>query len=510
MTLPDAQPADLAEAVISRLGLSLHRHNVLEVEAALGRGLQRTGCASLEAYAKRLAERDFAARELPEIAQELTAAETFFFRHREQFHALGAAVLPERIRARQATRRLNVLSAGCATGEEIYSVAAVLADFSELRDWDVRLCGVDVNPRLLQHARTARYTDWSLRQVTEQQRSRYFRMDGKAYRLDATLARAVHFEARNLLEDDPQFWQPDFFDLVFCRNVMIYFSDDAVRRLVERLAHCLVPGGFLFIGPSETLRGVSQAFNLRHSQGAFYYQRRLPHEQMDPALPLANMVSRFASPSPVPKKPNCSGWASTIAASSARIAAIAARPQRESRRLDAGTVVPAPKEPGLGEVRNLVREERFEDVLKAIDGLPGQTGIPSDTLLIQAVALAHRNELAEAEALCQRMIEHDGLAAAAHYLLAFCQERRGEYLSAAEHDQMSICLDPAFAMPHLHLGLLALHLRDLVTARRQLGDALSLLAHEDAARILLFGAGLDRAALQRLCAAQLVRCGGGR
>lgn len=502
----DARRGRLAEAVISRLGLSLHRHNAVEVEAALQRGLKRTGCASLDAYAKRLADRDFAARELPEIAQELTAAETYFFRHREQFLALGQAALPERLRARQAARRLNVLSAGCATGEEIYSIAAVLADFPELQDWDVQLCGIDVNPRLLDHARAARYSDWSLRDMPEQQRRRYFSMEGKTYALDPALARTVRFEPRNLLEDDPEFWQPECFDLVFCRNVMIYFSGEATRLLVERLARCLVPGGFLFIGASETLRGLSQAFHLRHSQGAFYYQRRLSQEQLDPASSLSDIVSALPSASSSCESAKRSQWAATIASSSERIAAIASRLQRGSSRA-APKAAASSQRARPGDVRHLVREERFADALRAIDALPGETGGTADNLLLKAVVLVHRDELAGAEELCQQLIERGELAPAAHYLLALCQERRGEVLSAAEHDEISICLDPGFAMPHLHLGLLALRLRDLATARRQLCEALELLAHEDPARILLFGAGLDRAALQRLCATQLARCG---
>jgi chemotaxis protein methyltransferase CheR len=501
------------DVVVSRLGFRVHENNEGEVERLLRQRLQHTGCGSVAAYLERYVDAAFAATELREIALELTVAETYFFRHPDQFRAFVEVALPDRIRARQGTRRLNVLSAGCATGEEPYSLAAAMSDFPELRDWDVRIWGIDVNPRLLEVAAAARYSDWSLRSGSTQQRSRFFRPDGDRYVLDASLARAVRFEARNLLEDDPQFWQPDFFDVVFCRNVMIYFSSVAVRSLVERFTRSLVPCGYLFLGPSETLRGISREFHLRHTQDAFYYQRRLLHEQVELAAPLADAGPRSASAAhALPERRN-PDWVSAIAASSTRIAALADSSRLRSEHREPASPQQAQAavrtELDLDEVRDLVREERFEDALLAIGALPGQAATDPDAMLLQAVVLANRGNVAGAEEICRRLLARDELRPGAHYLLAFCQERRGDVLSAAEHDQTAIYLDPAFAMPRLHLGLLALRMGDLPTARRELREALSLLAREDASRMLLFGGGFDRGALMRLCEAQLERCGGG-
>jgi chemotaxis protein methyltransferase CheR len=503
-----------ADVVVSRLGFSVHENNEGEIERLLRLRLQDTGCGTVDVYLERFAHPAFAASELREIALELTVAETYFFRHPDQFRALIEAALPERIRARQSTRQLNLLSAGCATGEEPYSLAAAVADFHELRDWEVRIWGIDVNPRVLDDARAANYSAWSLRSGSTEQRSRFFRADGDRYVLDASLARGVRFEMRNLLDDDPQFWQPDFFDVIFCRNVMIYFSSAAVRSLAERLTRSLVPGGFLFLGPSETLRGISQEFHLRHTQGAFYYQRRLAHERAQLAAPMADAVPRSVSVAQAPPYRSEPGWVSAIAASSTRIAALADRSQRQWEHVEPTSPEPVQAagstELDLDEVRDLVREERFEAALKAIGALPGEASTDPDALLLQAVVLANRGELADAVEICRRLLARDELRPGAHYMLAFCQERRGDVLSAAEHDQTAIYLDPAFAMPRLHLGLLALRMGDLPTARRELREALSLLAREDASRILLFGGGLDRGALVRLCETQLERCGVGQ
>jgi len=505
-----------AASIVSRLGFRVDQHNQDPVDQVLRRCLERTGCASVDAYIARFQEAAFAQDELREIALELTVPETYFFRHPEQFRALVEAALPQRIKARQADRRLNVLSAGCATGEEAYSLAALMASVPELEGWDIGLWGVDINPLLLQRARLARYSQWSLRAASDRQRSSFFRAEGDAYVLRAEIGSAVRFESRNLLDDDPQFWLPDFFDVIFCRNVMIYFSASAVRALAERLTRSLAPGGFLFLGPSETLRGISQAFHLRHTQGAFYYQRRLPHEQVEEPALLPPAGQPLRPPPATPQPDSEPAWASDITRASARIAALADRSRRQSSD-DHAQCKPSPQPveserstEHLEGVRDLLRHERFEDALRLIGSLPREVGTDPDALLLEALVLANRNELSGAEQKCQELLARDELRPGAHYLLAFCHERRGDYLSAAEHDQTAIYLDPAFAMPHLHLGLLAARLGDLPTARRELAEALPLLAREDASRILLFGGGFDRGALIRLCQTQLDRCGGER
>jgi chemotaxis protein methyltransferase CheR len=124
------------------------------------------------------------------------------------------------------------------------------------------------------------------------------------------------------------------------------------------------------------------------------------------------------------------------------------------------------------------------------------------------VLQTHAGRLAEAEAACRDLLAQDELNAGAHYLLALCREGLGDRAGAVEHDQVAVYLDPGFAMPHLHLGILARRVGEKATARRELARALALLAGEDSARLLLFGAGFSREALGALCRAEIVGCGG--
>ncbi len=506
-----------AAEITARLGFRVDQQNEDQVDQILRRRLEKTGCCTIEEYLAGFQDAKSAEKELREIALDLTVPETYFFRHPEHFQALIEVALPERMKAREASRRLNMLSAGCASGEEAYSLAAAVAGVAGLKDWDVHIRGIDINPHLMKKASQGRYSAWSLRGLSEAQRATHFRLEGDVYLLDASLLSAVHFESRNLLDDDVRFWQPDFFDVIFCRNVMIYFSSSAIRALAERLTRSLAPGGFLFLGPSETLRGVSPEFHLRHTHGAFYYQRRALHEPILPATEIPQARGRaHAGPVPAPQEESGAAWSSAIADSSNRIAALAHRADRRAdKRSEVKTPTsftgPAfPAEQDLKDVHDLLRQERFEDALKAIHALPAQGSADSDTLLLQAVILANQGELSQAEQICGQLLARDELRPGAHYLMAVCQERRDDHLSAAEHDQTAIYLEPAFAMPHLHLGLLARRLGDLQTARRELGGALVMLEREEASRILLFGGGFTREALMRFCQAQLDRCGGSR
>jgi chemotaxis protein methyltransferase CheR len=129
-------------------------------------------------------------------------------------------------------------------------------------------------------------------------------------------------------------------------------------------------------------------------------------------------------------------------------------------------------------------------------------------LLLEATLLAHSGQSVAAEKTCHRLLAMDELNAGAHYILALCQETKDERTDAIEHDRIAIYLDPAFAMPRLHLGLLARRINDRDLARRELGQALILLQREDASRVLLFGGGFGRDALIALCESALRDCGG--
>jgi chemotaxis protein methyltransferase CheR len=434
------------------------------------------------------------------LARELTVGETYFFRNNEQFRALAEIVLPDRMRARASTKTLRILSAACASGEEAYSIAIIAREVIADPSWDVSIRAVDLNPAALEKAARARYSSWALRETTAEAQRQWFRADGRDVVLDETVRTAVDFEERNLAVDDPELWQPETYDVIFCRNALMYFSPEQARTAIARIARSLAQGGYFFLGHAETLRGLSEDFHLHHTHGAFYYERKddIEHEAARPAPVAPRSIA-----SPTSLEIFSDAWVDSIRLASERVEALASAPRVTKRPAFA-----ASRTWDLGPALDLMRKERFSEALTSIRDLPPESSGDADALLIEAMLLAHSGGFAAAEAVCRRLLLIDELNAGARYALALCRESQGDRVGAAEHDRVAVYLDPSFAMPRLHLGLLARHVDDREAARRELGQALILLKREEASRLLLFAGGFNREALIALCRSALRDCGG--
>jgi len=480
--------------VAARLGLHFDDDKLEMLEDLLRYRAQQRDLAPA-AYAMSL---DADARdELGALAAELTVGETYFFRNIDQFKAFAEVTVPARRTARQTDKVLRVLSAGCASGDEAYTIAIVLREAGFDPSWSISIRAVDVNPDALARAAAGRYTKWSLRESPPEIQRRWFRTDGADYVLDGSVRAAVRFEARNLTVDDPDLWAPGTYDAIFCRNALMYFTPDAARLVVDRIARALVPGGYLFLGHAETLRGLSNDFHLCHTHGTFYYQRRggadlAPfHSEVRELVPTAALVSVIEG---------SDSWVDAIHRASERIRALATDPPSDTRQRPSGW--------DLGGALELLQRERFADTVAALDRLPVEATNDPDVLLLRAVALAHGGQLAIAEQTCRHLLAADEHCAGAHYVLALCRENAGDRDGAVAHDQTALYIDPTFAMARLHLGLLARRIGEREQARRELSQAAALLQREDASRLLLFGGGFQRDALIALCRAELAAAGG--
>lgn len=432
--------------------------------------------------------------ELRALAEQIAVGETYFFRERAQIDLLVDSALPE-LAQRRAGAPVRVLSAGCASGEEPYSLAIAL----ERRRACIpvpgcTILGVDMSPESIRRARRGRYSSWSLRAVQEDVRRRFFRPDSGAFQLRDDIRGAVSFEERNLLEEDPCFWAPGAFDVILCRNVGIYLSVRALRALAARFARALAPGGLLLLGSSESLRGISDELEPVHAGDTFYYRKGL----RAPSLP-PQPVALAAPPAPQPAAPVTADRAHLRRASERMAALRAARaaPSPQRAAADAREAVLA-----------LLRAERFDDALARAESLPAEQQRDPEVKLLRAVLLCNLGRVAEAEALSAEALSADGCGARARHLIGLCREHEGRRDGAALQHREAIRLDPGFAMPRLRLGLLARRGGDAAAARAELSRALELLAVERADRILLFGGGFRREALIDLCRAELRALGG--
>ncbi len=192
--------------------------------------------------------------ELPRMIDVLTTNKTNFFREPAHFDFLRDVVLPEA----RASRRLRVWSAACSSGEEPYTIAMVLhAAVPDLASWDVRILATDISARMIEAAQRGVYREDQLEGVSRADRGRFFSAAGAEFAVRSEPRRLVQFARLNLMQDWPMRGP---FDLVFCRNVMIYFDKPTQERLVNRFFHLIRPGGYLAVGHSESLTPLSHPY----------------------------------------------------------------------------------------------------------------------------------------------------------------------------------------------------------------------------------------------------------
>jgi len=505
-TLGTAELQLFQAGIAQRVGLRYDDSKFTFLAEVLGRRLAARHL-NAAAYLAALANGTEGEDEVRALGRELTVGETYFFRHSEQFNALCGVVLPERTAARTDTRTLRLLSVGCATGEEPYTLAILARQHALEPAFQISISGIDLNRDSLDHARRGLYSQWALRETPADVRERWFKAEERSYRLAPEVREAVRFHEHNLVRPHAELFAPETYDVIFCRNVLMYFTPEHMSEIVQRLTHALVPGGYLFLGHAETLRGLSQSFHLCHTHGTFYYQRK------DALLPPLQRVGQALKPT-TSASPDLDGkwtdnWLQTVERSTDRIRTLS---DSHSEAAAAEAVTPVAPLAGVGagvsgrdlrEPLALLASERFSEALVSLQSSNETEAADPAALLLRAALLTHQGEVDPAETTCRQLLQLDELNAGAHYLLALCFERREQLAVAAEHARTAVYLDAGFAMPHLHLGLMARRSRDFEGARRELGQALWLLEREDPARLLLFGGGFTRSALLTLCRSEL-------
>ncbi|MBI4199222.1 MAG: chemotaxis protein CheR, partial [Chloroflexi bacterium] len=257
MRLSDEVCLQARTLIASRLGLDFPEARQADLQRGILRSVQGGSLSDPEAYLAWLATLPDESPEWRRLASHLTVGETYFFRDRACFEALEQRVLPSLIAARQSEGilRLRLWSAGCATGEEAYSLAILLDRLLPAwTDWALTILATDINGEALEVARRGRYREWSFRGTPQGIRERYFHLRGaETFELDPRIRRMVTFAPLNLAEDG----YPDVMtnttamDLILCRNVLMYFAREAQRATVARLQRALVPGGWLAVSPAE-------------------------------------------------------------------------------------------------------------------------------------------------------------------------------------------------------------------------------------------------------------------
>ncbi len=268
--------------VLSRLvddlcGVVIDESKGYLVESRLSSVAEEAGCKSFsELYYKARYENDKTIQS--KIIDAITTHETLFFRDNSPFEALQHKVLPELIDAREKTaapRRLRIWSAACSTGQEPYSVAIILSELiPNIASWDIRILATDISDAAIRQASLGFYRESDIRRGMRQEMlDRYFTRQGDGWKVQDAIRAMISYRRLNLLEP---FRGIGPFDIIFCRNVAIYFTREARADLFNRLCAELSPDGYLFVGSSESLTDLGPRFTPQHHCRAVFYQPNRP------------------------------------------------------------------------------------------------------------------------------------------------------------------------------------------------------------------------------------------
>lgn len=266
--------------VYEKSGLWLGEEKKRFVEHKASRRMKALGVPSFYGYYILLNDEEKGGAELLTFLDDLTINETSFFRNKPQFNFFTEVVLPEIISRKRSdgSCRINIWSAGCSTGQEPYTISIILNDaIPDIRSWRVNILASDLSLSALKIAQTGFYLAERMEGLEARHLESCFRRTGHGYTVSGDIRRPVRFIHHNLLN----YIIETGFDAVFCRNVLIYFDEKTRNKAIRRFERALVPGGWLFLGHSETLHGIDADFEFfHHNKGTAYRKRQSSGEAL--------------------------------------------------------------------------------------------------------------------------------------------------------------------------------------------------------------------------------------
>jgi chemotaxis protein methyltransferase CheR len=443
----------LKEYLIESTGLAYYMDKDADLSRRIGRRLSDLGLQACASYLELLRDPSRGPFEMDALIDEITIGETYFFRHREHFDALRDRVLPDLMARNAGNRRLRIWCAGCADGAEPYSLSILLRrELGHLLlGWKVSILGTDINRQCLASAREGRFEQWSLRATPQELKRACFAEKGKTWTIAPEYKQGVSFQFHNLVEDasPPQLEDPAPFDLIVCRNVMIYFGPKLMRRTVRRFHNSLLPGGWLLVGPSEPNMTCFTAFQVVNAPGVTLYQR-----------PAGSAPDFAVAPAP-------SGQAPAVLPPSMPPLAMFSLP--EPAKLDAVDPTADSRVPTLADLRQSADQGDWPNAIRC----------------------------------GKELVKFDSLNALAHFHYALVLEQTGNYAESERSFRKAIYLDRQAVLAHYHLGLLLRSHGDLRQAERCFNNALNLLAPLSADEILTDADGLTVDELRKLSQTQI-------
>jgi chemotaxis protein methyltransferase CheR len=427
------------------------------------------------------------------LTDRLTVGETYFLRDKNFFQILKDQIIRGLIRyPRRKTQKMVFWSAGCATGEEPYSLAILIDHMlPELNDWDISIIGSDINRMALDKAEKGVYSNWSLRETPEPIIKKYFIQAGdNRFELAPHIRRMVSFVQLNLMSDQYAAYLNchDKMDVIFCRNVLMYFNDQNRDHAIQNLARSLVENGWLITGPSESgFVNVPELTPVRFPN-ALYHRKGLPRQSDLPDIPIRERRKNnlYVSRAPETLKRRLTDKGQT------------------RRSTDVKTLA-QPEKSNYDVYQNALSDYNTGDYRQSVDKLSrilscGQNGnlsflMRTESMMLLAKSYANIGELDHAKTWCEKALGFEKLNPELYYLLSTIHQSANDIHAALKSLKQAIYLDPEFIMAHFTLGLLLLQKKMSLESTKSMNSAMSLLRIKDPDDIISYSEGMTASRL---------------
>ncbi|MDP2833519.1 MAG: CheR family methyltransferase [Pseudomonadota bacterium] len=474
--LPAAIEEQLCLLVRERTGIRILDHQMETLRRTVADGLSRFGHTEAADYLAGLRAARASSPEHEHLIAGITVGESYFFRDQAQMAWLREQWLPQLIARRRAenTLSLRIWSAGSSDGQELYSLAMLLAEqLPDLERWNLHLLGTDINAEALARALRGRYSEWSLRATPEAARQRHFRQErDRAWSISAALRGHVHFAYLNLSEDSfpSMLSETNALDLILCRNVFIYFDPAIVAEVMRKFHACLVPGGHLLLGASDLIdSGTLDGFSLHNLDNAFTLQSHAPAPaKVEPAAVEPARADQRARPKPPPQ----------------------AAPQVVSVSQPAPTATAAAAT-SYEDITRLLGREAWREALEAAASRQMRGDDSALLRQFRAKALANLGRTHEALEACDASLAREAGDKHSHFLRALILLELHRLPAAEESLRRTLFLDRYFVEAHYQLGLLQMRRGAHLGGLKSMKNALAIAERAQPDRRLHDAAGRD-------------------
>lgn len=468
--LSSSSLAQLSEFVADRMGFYFPPERWLDLERVMRSITRAFEFEDMDSCVQWLVSSPLTQSRIETLASHLAVGETYFFRERQSFDLLEARVLPELInKRRDRERRLRIWSAGCCTGEEPYSIAILLKRMlPDFGDWQITILATDINPQFLKKAADGVYNEWSFRGVPAELKTKYFakRNNGR-FEVLPEIKRMVTFCYLNLMEDSyPSLLnKSNAVDLIFCRNVLMYFDPERAKQVVGKLRLSLLDGGWLVVSPCEVSHLLFEQFVTVNFPGTIFYRKDHHKTSVGMLSDRQALTDRaIESTPPLSFGPRTEPEIAVIEAPAGFIASdipIAKKIESEETLY----------EKALGRYEQGFYEEAAQMLSTFLAENP--TDVEAAALL--ARVYANQGKLTEASRCSEQALAADRMNPSCHILHATILQEQGAIPEAARALQRALYLEPNLVLAHFALGNIARRQEKVREAAR----------HFDNARILL-------------------------